>query len=104
MLKDYAGIGAAEAERVRQHATKLHVVATLAHDRYVLKGGIKRFDIGALANETAVHHQDGIDRLLRACRSQRMSGKRFCCGYRGALSAEHFANGLDLLAIADRSR
>src|SRR5437016_1437179 len=53
-------IGAAEAERVRQHATERDVVAALAHDRHVRERRIEIFDIGALADEAVVHHQQRI--------------------------------------------
>src|SRR5712692_5562689 len=56
-LEHNAGIGAAETERVRQHAAELHVVATFAQDRHVREGGIERLDICAFADEAAVHHQ-----------------------------------------------
>src|SRR5262249_22086013 len=61
-----AGVGPAEAERVRQHRVELHIVAPLAHDRNIVEGGIEVLDIGALADEAVVHHQQRIDRFLHA--------------------------------------
>src|SRR6185312_15750 len=37
-------VGAAEAERVRENAAKLHVILALAHDRHVGEGGIEILD------------------------------------------------------------
>src|SRR6185436_7518572 len=69
-------IGAAETERVRQHAIELHVVAALAQDRDVREGGVEGLDVGALANEAVLHHQQRIDRLLHAGGAERMAGQR----------------------------
>src|SRR5919199_4098607 len=48
-LEHYRGIGAAEAERIRQHAAEPHVVAPLAQDRHVSESGIERLDMSAFA-------------------------------------------------------
>src|SRR6185437_16271729 len=64
MLEDDRGIGAPEAERIRQHRAQFYVVATFAHDRHVGESGIEGLDIGALTDETIVHHQHRVDRLL----------------------------------------
>src|SRR6201987_4687616 len=75
-LEHHRRIGAAEAERVRQHAAERNIVAPLAHDRHVGEGGIERLDVRALADEAVVHHQERIDRLLRAGGAERMAGQR----------------------------
>ena len=54
----------------------VHIVAPLAHDRHVGEGRIEVLDIGALADEAVVHHQQRIDRLLHAGRAERMAGQR----------------------------
>src|SRR5262245_14973076 len=74
-LEHHRGIRAAEAERIRQHAAELHVVATFAHDRHVGESRIKLLDVGAFADEAIVHHQQRIDRFLRAGRAERMASK-----------------------------
>src|ERR1700730_6762531 len=65
-LEDDRRVGATEAERVGQYTSERHVVATLADDRHVGKLRIEVFDIGAFADEAAIHHQQGVDSLLRA--------------------------------------
>ena len=50
-------VGAAESERVRQHAGQRHIVATFAHDRHVRESRIEGLDIGTFADESVVHHQ-----------------------------------------------
>src|SRR5215831_13621 len=97
-------ICAAEAERVRQHAAERDVVAPLAHDRHVGEGGIERLDVRALADEAVVHHQERIDRLLRAGRTERMAGQRLGRRDRRHLGAKDLADRLDLLEVADRRR
>src|SRR2546421_9195856 len=97
-------VGAAEAERVRQHGTERHVIPALAHDRHVGEGGIERLDIGALADEAVVHHQDGVNRLLRAGGAERMAGERFGRRNWRTFGAKHLADRLDLLEVADRRR
>ncbi|MFL5197008.1 MAG: hypothetical protein ACJ8BE_08805, partial [Microvirga sp.] len=42
-LEYYGRIGAAEPERVRQHAGELHIVAALANDGNIGEGGIQVF-------------------------------------------------------------
>ena len=54
----------------------LHVVAALAHDRHVGEGRIEILDIGALADEAVLHHQQRVDRLLHAGGAERMAGQR----------------------------
>src|SRR5262249_8817445 len=103
-LEHHRRVGAAEAERVRQHAAERDVVAPLAHDRHVGECRIERLDVRALADEAVVHHQERIDRLLRAGGAERMAGERFGGRDRRHLGAEHLADRLDLLDVADRCR
>src|SRR5437016_3059320 len=70
------GVGAAEAERVRQYAAEPHMVAPLARDRHVGERRIETLDMGALADEAIVHHQQRVDRLMRAGGAERMAGER----------------------------
>ena len=65
-LEHHARIGAAKAERVRQDAAELRVIDPLPHNRHVCKRRIEPLDMGALADETIVHHEDRVDGLLRA--------------------------------------
>src|ERR1700761_8971442 len=94
VLEYDAGIGAAEAEGIRQHAAESYVVAPLAQDRHVGEGRIEILDIGALADEAIVHHQERIDRLVNAGRALRVSGKRLGGRDRRALvaGAENLTN------------
>src|SRR5262249_5856661 len=86
-VKTHRRIGAAEAERVRQHAAERDVVAPLAHDRHIGEGGIEILDVRALADEAVVHHQQRVDRLLRAGGAERMAGQRLGRGDRRHLGA-----------------
>src|SRR5712671_919008 len=65
-LEHHAGVGAAEAERVRQHAAELNVVTALSDDRHVGESRIERVDVRAFADEAVIHHQERVDRLLGA--------------------------------------
>src|SRR5215475_13077441 len=103
-LEHNRGVGAAEPERIRQHAAELHVVAPLAQDRHVGESRIERLDMGAFAEEAVVHHEQAVDRLLRAGGAERMPRQRFGRRNRRALVPEHLADGLDLLEVADRRR
>src|SRR6476661_9410964 len=47
-LEDQRGVGAAEAEGVRQHRADPGVVDALAHNRHVGEDRIKLIDMGAL--------------------------------------------------------
>src|ERR1700758_3280744 len=49
-LEHQRGVGAAEAERVRQHGAELGVVDALAHDRHVGENRIEFVDVRALAD------------------------------------------------------
>ena len=44
--------------------SKLRIVDPLAHDRHVGEGRVELLDVGALADEAVVHHQERVDRLL----------------------------------------
>src|ERR1700710_3046240 len=61
-------------------------------------------DVGALADETVVHHQQRIDRFLHAGGAERVSGQRLGGRDRGTLvaGAEHFSDRLDFRRIAGR--
>src|SRR5262249_54261556 len=75
-------IGAAEAEAVRHDTVKVGHILPGAHDRDIGELGIELLDVGALADETVVHHEQGEDRLLYADGAQRVAGERFGGGYR----------------------
>ena len=51
-------------------------VAPLAHDRHVLEIRVELLDVGALADEAVLHHQQAVDRLLHAGRAERVAGQR----------------------------
>src|SRR5262249_29619319 len=78
------------------------VVLTFPHDGHVGELRVELVDVGALANETVIHHEQREDRLLHADRAQRMSGERLGRGDWGDILAEHLADCLDLSLIADR--
>src|SRR5215204_3247415 len=105
-LQHNGGVGAAEPERVRQYVTDAGVVDPLADDRHVGEGGVELLDVGALADEAAVHHQERVDRLLDPGRAERVAGERFRRRDRRAFvaGAEHLADRLDLLLGAVRRR
>ena len=71
--EDQSGICAAKTEAVRHHTVKARVVDTLESDWHIRECGVKFVDIGALADETVVHHKQGEDRLLNADGAERMS-------------------------------
>src|SRR5262245_30315890 len=101
-LQHQGRIGAAEAEAVQHYTVKVGVVLSFPHDGHVGELGVELVDIGALANETVTHHEQREDRLLHADRAQRMAGERLGRGDRGDILAEHLADCVDLLLIADR--
>ena len=82
------------------------VVQPFAHDRHVFESRIEFVDIGAFADEAVVHHQEAVDRLLRAGCAERMAGQRLGGRDRRAFvsRAEHLSDRLDLLQVADRRR
>ena len=51
------------------------VFDALSHDRHVREGGVELLDVGALADEAVVHHQERVDRLVHTRRSLRMPGQ-----------------------------
>src|SRR5262249_17448820 len=79
-FENECGVGADETEAVRHHAVNVDVIHALAHDGHVGNGGIEGLDIGGFADETVVHHQQRVDRLVHAGGAERMAGK----GLRGA--------------------
>src|SRR5689334_21248294 len=100
--KDESGIGAAETEAVRHHTVKVDVVDATEGDRHVGEGGVKLFDVGALTDETAVHHEQRKDGFLNADCAERVPGQRLGRGDRRNLASEDLADRLDLADIADR--
>ncbi len=78
----------------------------LAHDRHVGELRIELVDIGALADEAVLHHQQAVDRLLRAGGAERMAGQRLRRRDRRAFvaGAEHLADRVDLRPVAGRRR
>src|SRR5215207_9254229 len=105
-LEHQRSVGAAEAERVREDMPDLHVVLAGSHDRHVGERRIELFDVGAFADEAIVHHQERVDRFLHAGSAEGVAGERLRRGDRRALvaGAEHRADGLDLLVVADGRR
>src|SRR5690606_31879097 len=103
-LEDQRGVGAAEAEGVRQHCVYGGVVGALAHDRHVFKFGVEALDMGGLADAASRHHQEGIDRFLDAGSPTRMAGRRLGGGYLGRVAAEHPAYGSHFPGIPDWRR
>src|SRR5215204_4991182 len=105
-LQHNGGVGAAEPERVGQYVTDAGVVDPFADDRHVGEGRIELLDVGALAEEAVVHHQERIDRFLHAGGTERVAGEGFRRRDRRAFvaRAEDLADRLDLLLVADRRR
>ena len=64
-----AGVRAAKAERIGEHAVQFAVNA-LAQDRHVFKRRIELFDVRALAGKAVVQHKDRVDRFLRTGRAE----------------------------------
>src|SRR5262245_20668598 len=95
-------IGAAEAEAVRHDTVKVGSVLPPADDRHIGKLGVQLVDVGALADEAVVHHQQGEDRFLYADRPERVAGERFSGGNRRHILAEHLPDRLDLALVANR--
>ena len=83
----------------------MHAVAPGCHDLGRIKCGVQGGDIGRGGDEIAVHHQQGIDRLMHARRPQRMAGQRFGRGdrRRGA-AAKDAADRLHLGHVAHDGR
>src|SRR6202521_2819466 len=96
------GVGASEAEAVRQDASERHVVLARAHDRHVGERRSPLLDVAALAYEAVVHHQKRIDRLLHPGGAERMASERLGGGDWRALVAEYPAQRPDFLQIDDR--
>ena len=84
----------------------MNIVAALANDIHIGEGGIDFVDMGAFADEAAAHHQEAIDGLLHAGRTERMTRERLGRGdgWRFVAAAENIAQGTDFLGIADRCR
>src|SRR5215210_9360248 len=103
-LEHQRGVGTAEAERVRKHCSEFRIVDAFAHDRHIREYRIEFGDVGAFADESILHHQKRIDRLLYAGGAQRMAGQRFGCRNRRALVAgpEYLADRLDFRRVARR--
>ena len=106
MPEHQRGVGAAEAEAVGERDADIDVVTALAEDRHVGEGRVEVVDVGALAEEAVLHHQDAVDRFLDAGGAERMAGQRFGGRDRRAVvaDAEDLADGVDFLGIADRRR
>src|SRR5258707_9908463 len=59
-LEHQRRVGAAKAEGIGQRRLDLGVVDALAHDVRVGDGGVDVLDIGALADEARLHHQQRV--------------------------------------------
>src|SRR6516162_9165956 len=75
-LEHHARVGPTKPERIRQHATEGHVVPPLAHNRHVREGRIHGLDVGALADEAVLHHQQRVDCFLHPGSPERMACER----------------------------
>src|SRR3954452_12630061 len=98
-LENERRVGAAETEGVRQNGVDPCVVDALAYDRHALEFRIERLDMGAFADEAALHHQDRIDGFLHARRAQRMAGQRLRRRDERHLLAKHFTDRSHFLGI-----
>ena len=96
---DDRAVGPAEAEAVRHHTVKGNAVLPLARDGDIGEFGIELLNVGALAHEAVVEHEQGVDRFLHACRAQRVAGQRFRGGERWDGAAEDLAQEVFLKAF-----
>src|SRR4029450_5682809 len=71
-----AGVGAAKPEAVRHHGLQAGLVDTLARHRIVADARIDILDVGRGRDEVFLHHQQRIDRLVRAGRTLAVPGQR----------------------------
>src|SRR5262245_38965563 len=83
-VEDECRVGAAEAERIRDHGVDLDIVDALENDRIVGEGRIDLIDMRRLGDEAVVDHQQAVDRLLHAGGAEGVSGQRLCRRDRGA--------------------
>src|SRR5215831_16074807 len=60
-LEDQRGVGAAETEAVGKGDVDVGIVDAAADDVGPIHRGIERLDVGAFADETRLHHQQGVD-------------------------------------------
>src|ERR1700724_308828 len=106
MFQNEAGVGAAEAEGIRQDGTQSHAVAALAHNVHIRESRIELLDIRAFAKEAVLHHQQRVDCFLHPGGAEGMAGQGFCRGDRRTLSgrSENGSYRLDLLHIANFRR
>src|SRR3984893_4475467 len=86
MFQYEAGVGAAEAEGIRQDGTQSHAVAALAHNVHILESRIELLNSRAFANEAVLHHQQRVDCFLHPGGPERMAGQGFRRGDRRTLS------------------
>src|ERR1700749_2358088 len=91
LLENQAGIGAAEAEAVRQGGVDRRIVDALAYDVGAFHRGIELLDIGAFADEAVLHHQQRINRLMHSGGALAVAGERLRRADRRHLLAEHAA-------------
>src|SRR5262245_5671947 len=54
-------VGSSKAEAVGHDAIKANIVEPFAHDRDILERRVELVDVGALADESVVHHQQRED-------------------------------------------
>ena len=79
------------------------IVLALPHDGHVAKGRVQIVDMGRGADEVVFHHQERINGLMDACRSEGMARQ----GFRGAdgghvIARENFLDRFNLPRIAHR--
>ena len=73
---EYEGaVGAAKAEAVGHRHIDLRVILAIPLNWNIGKFRIDFIDIGAFADEVVLHHENAIDRLLNARRSEGMAGE-----------------------------
>src|SRR5215218_7859561 len=101
-LEHQRGIGTAEAEGIRKHGSEFRILDAFAYDGHVREYRIEFGDVGAFADESILHHQKRIYRLLYAGGAERMAGQRLGRRDRRALvaSPEYLADRLDFRRVA----
>ena len=70
-------IRATKPKTIRQHAIHFRVVDPLTHNRHAFHFGVEILDVGRLADEVPLHHQQRVNRFMHACGTERMAGERF---------------------------
>ena len=75
ILEDQRGVCASETEAVGHDCIEADAVASLTDDALSFCGRAQLLDVGGRADEIVLHHQQRVDRLLDAGRSEGVAGR-----------------------------